>query len=292
MNRVFEQWLRRFRGLSSGPLLKSLQTSGWDMSRRPQRLTAGVHREVIPRRCSGFSLLELMIVLVIMVGILAVVWPNLRKPLESSAVREAAQIVRDAIDSARYQAAIEGEITFVRLQAAGVEVTSGSFASFLSEPETDLGTFPSNALSDRNAGTSSGRRRGMGTSPQRPGASALAAGKQSSRPPRGWQLPTDVIVLDVQWTTTPHLPIAADAMPAGGSAGLETANRPTMLGSAITPTSPLMHGNGAEAQVWWLPFSPVGGGRDASIFLLDQRTRKTVSIRFESATGALEIVRE
>ena len=39
-------------------------------------------------------MLELMIVLVVMVGLLAIAWPNMQRPLRRTTLNEAAQVLR------------------------------------------------------------------------------------------------------------------------------------------------------------------------------------------------------
>ncbi|MEZ6076030.1 MAG: hypothetical protein R3C56_10270 [Pirellulaceae bacterium] len=51
------------------------------------------NRTVLPKS-RAFTLLELVIVLLLMVGVLAVVWPNLQRPLQRTSLDEAAQMVR------------------------------------------------------------------------------------------------------------------------------------------------------------------------------------------------------
>lgn len=287
MNKTRARW--EAHGAAKSQRLIDAWLFGSSVSNRWMRKIPRDHRGNVaqPER-GGFSLLELMIVLIIMGGVLAVVWPNLRKPLERSSVREAAKVVRDAIDSARYKAAMEGEVRFVQLRAGIDTLSTGSLASFLAD--SDLG-LSSTLLSDsRQLDT-----RQPDTAP------SGGEGEKTPAKPRIWQLPNDVVVLDVQWTSRPNMPLnedtmASDRLAAGandnapdGPAGPSdsAANAKAVNGSSMSGLS----GN-AESKIWWLPFSSMGGGRDASIFLLDQRTLKMVSVRFESATGALEIVRE
>ena len=79
---------------------------------------------------SGFSLIELIIVLVVMTGLLAIVWPNLQRPLRRSAISQAAGALRESIDQARYRALTAGQVWLVRLEVGSDTIEYGSFEAF------------------------------------------------------------------------------------------------------------------------------------------------------------------
>jgi type II secretory pathway pseudopilin PulG len=243
-------------------------------------------------------LLELIIVLMVMVGLLAVAWPNLRRPLERTTAREAAQGVRDAIEESLHQAATEGQIRFVRLRPGESLLWTGTFDEFLATEEFGLDELGGNASfrSQRDqvspqatSRESSNRDTNAASDPGRP------------RQPREWQLPTEVKVLDVQWTSTPVLDVPSQTASPLSGATRSAAGNDSLPRAAAGDAS-----DGAFAQAadelgvevtadhpgWWLPISPVSEGRDASVLLIDVRTRNCFSVRYESATGAIEIVRE
>jgi prepilin-type N-terminal cleavage/methylation domain-containing protein len=85
------------------------------------------HRKAVSR---GFTLIELIIVLVIMVGALAIAWPNLQKPLGRVKLDEASQTLREAIDESRHQAIRQNQSILIRLRKGATEVQSGSIDSF------------------------------------------------------------------------------------------------------------------------------------------------------------------
>ncbi|XZE55557.1 pilus assembly FimT family protein [Planctomycetaceae bacterium SH139] len=70
----------------------------------------------LPRR-PAFSLLEMMIVLAILAGMMALAWPSLRRPMEESAVQQAAAELREQIAECRYQAAVHGQLVLIRFEA-------------------------------------------------------------------------------------------------------------------------------------------------------------------------------
>ncbi len=89
---------------------------------------------------AGFSLLELIIVLMVMISLLAIAWPNLQRPLRRQPLGEAAELLRTAIDESRYKAITEGHPQFVLLRQGSKEIQSGSFESFASQSDaTGLG---------------------------------------------------------------------------------------------------------------------------------------------------------
>lgn len=58
---------------------------------------------------SAFSLLELMVVLVIMVGITALSWPVLTRKIKSSEIKIFEQKIKETIEDARYQSIRHGK---------------------------------------------------------------------------------------------------------------------------------------------------------------------------------------
>lgn len=255
-------------------------------------------RLAAPQKRPGFSLLELIIVLMVMVGLLAVAWPNLRRPLERTTAREAAQGVRDAIEQSRHQAATEGQIRFVHLRRGESRLWTGNFDGFLATEEFGLEASGVNASFDTQRSQASSQAATRESSDR-----DIDAASDSGRPrqPREWQLPTEVKVLDVQWTSTPVLDVPSQtASPLPGApqtaVGNDTMGRAAAGGVADGAFAQAADELGVEVTAdhpgWWLPISPVSEGRDASVLLIDVRTRNCFSVRYEAATGAIEIVRE
>lgn len=79
----------------------------------------------------GFSLLEMLIVLAMMAGMMAMVWPNLQRPLQRAALNDAVSTLRSVLDEARYQAMTRGEIWLVRLEVGSQELAVGDFGCYL-----------------------------------------------------------------------------------------------------------------------------------------------------------------
>lgn len=254
--------------------------------KRSQTLRYRPSTELPQSKVHGFTLLELIIVLLVMVGMLAVVWPNLARPLQRTSLDEAAQMVRDAIDESRYQSALRGAPYFVLLQAGSGQLFSGSFESFLnSDSEAD---------SPPMSGGTSG---GLGSSFASPGASspsvsfsgARSTGTPRSYPVRTWELPTSVVVSRVDWTLEAPYSSAEDE----DAIEFPAANPPTepvAAGTMEAVDSSSLTGSVSGRQ-WWLPLTAVGRGRDATIELFDASINQRLRVTYSSATGALEITR-
>ena len=206
----------------------------------------------------GFSLLELIIVLLVMVGMLALVWPNLQRPLRRTTLGEAAQGLRDVIDESRYQALITGSPVFVELRRGSNHIRSGSFDSFVSvnglQPSAGLDSAASAEL----------------------GANAATR----IRPPRDWRLPPSVVVAQVRWTTDARIEEDFEQASPG------SATEATPISDEGYRPEP-----SAEQDAWWLPLLASGRGRDASIQLYDLSIQESLTVTYASATGALEIER-
>jgi prepilin-type N-terminal cleavage/methylation domain-containing protein len=214
-------------------------------------------------RENGFSLLELIIVLMVMVSLLAIAWPNLQRPLRRTALNEAAQTLRSAIDDSRYQAITTGEPVFVELRQGEELVRAGAFDSFLNS-EAAL------ALTDARSGAPL-------PSPQTGGTQLLAASQSTIKT---WRLPDSVVISDVRWT------LAAPVQ--DYSLGLTTESNAV---AEVQSEAMLDLEREAAQQTWWLPLVATGQGRDAAIVLIDTSVNEEITVTFVSATGALEIVK-
>lgn len=217
-------------------------------------------------RANGFSLLELIIVLMVMVSLLAIAWPNLQRPLRRTSLSEAAQTLRSAIDDSRFQAITTGTPMFVQLRRGENVMRAGSFDSFMNA-ESDIAATGSPA-------------------PQPAALKPLGGGSDPHVFPsaiQSWLLPESIVISDVRWTLeTP----AEEFEPEVGSTADSTSpvaevQSDSMIDLAI----------GASPSTWWLPLVATGQGRDAAIVLLDTSINEKITVTFASATGALEIVR-
>jgi prepilin-type N-terminal cleavage/methylation domain-containing protein len=255
------------------------QVSDWSRRKpvvRGKLLTTNCRKAV----SHGFTLIELIIVLVIMVGALAIAWPNLQKPLGRVKLDEASQTLREAIDESRHQAIRQNKSLLIRLRKGATEVQSGSIDSFAeqigNEPGSPLGT----------AGVSQ---------------SNSAIGKTSNgAEPHVWKLPDDVVVVNVERTDQRQaldMGIDASSSARGSEASAEDkakmelvrreSSEPYVAPEDLSLESDL----GDSEKEWWVPLNAMGVGSDAKITLLDKSTKKTIFVSYSSTTGGLEISR-
>ena len=233
------------------------------------------------RRCiRGFSLLELMIVLVLMVSLLAIAWPNMQRPLRRTTLNEAAQVLREAIDEGRYQAITTGYPIFVQMQHGNHEVRTGSFANFAQAEDADSSL---SALTNHHPTSSTPAT----TSLNGLGLESSTNGKLT----RTWRLPETVVITEVNWTS--------DSITSEVDGDLLESNEDSIASSVSSTANAYadaipevaVSASGAIHDDWWLPISATGQSRDASIVLLDTSINETMTVTYASATGALEIVR-
>lgn len=110
------------------------------------RVDAAVQRPTRIPTHYGYTLLELMIVLMIIVAMTAMVWPRMRGRMQSIAPREAGlQLKSDLID-AREQAVLTGEPWIVRIQRGTRNYEVGPLAAFVARESTLTGLGPSSAV--------------------------------------------------------------------------------------------------------------------------------------------------
>lgn len=220
-------------------------------------------------RQSGFSLLELIIVLVVMISLLAIAWPNLQRPLRRTTLSEAAQTLRSAIDDCRYHAMVTGQPMFIEFRQGEGLVRAGSFDDFMNPDAAGVGTAVSAPQPAAN---------------EKLGNNQLPVAHQSSL--RTWRLPHPVVISLVRWTLTDPVEESGPAPITESDALAEVQSN-----SMIDLDKDLDANPGASQQTWWLPLVATGQGRDATIILTDSTVNQQITVTFASATGALEISR-
>lgn len=239
------------------------------------------------RSVRGFSMLELMIVLVLMVGLLAIAWPNMQRLLRRTTLNEAAQVLREAIDEGRYEAITTGKPIFVQMQQGNHEVRTGSFANFANAEDADK---------------SIGATANQGAIVSDPTASSqLGPGMRRSldeKPPRTWRLPESIVITEVTWTSdsvTDESDPNAFATNADSASSDEKSvtneHGELTKASGATDSETAIADLGTQHIDWWLPISATGLSRSASIVLYDTSIHERMTVTYASATGSLEIVR-
>ncbi len=241
-------------------------------------------------RFAAFSLLELIIVLMVMIGLLAIAWPNLQKPLRRNSLNEAAQTLREAIDDSRYLAITTGTPVFIRFRSGDSRLHAGTFDSFASD-EDELGL---------NAASVGGSTNGLQNT-----NSVGALGPENTLPKlRTWTLPDAVVIDSVRWTLAAPLdPLddigaesAENMLSSSGTARNTSVKNSASRTDAMQSTESGMDASrdrGLEQTQSdsWLAIVATGQGRDAAIVLFDPTINEELTVTFASATGALEIVR-
>lgn len=230
-------------------------------------------------RESGFSLLELIIVLMIMVSLLAVAWPTLQRPLRRNSLSQGAQALRSAIDDCRYQAITTGSPVFVHMRQSDGVIEGGAFESFVDEAES---------LSDSRLSTASSLQPATIVRV----TTSQSGSATSPRARRTWNLPPSVVIRNVSWTLDSSSSAPSDEIEGRDTqpSSIEAVAEVEVEAEASTQTE-LGQLNGDTQAEWWLPFTANGQGRDASIVLLDTSINEEMTVRYMSATGALEISR-
>lgn len=236
----------------------------------------GIRTEARNSVPTGFSLLELLIVLAVIAGLMAIAWPNLRRPLGDTPLSQAAASLRELVDECRYQAILRGELTMLRFENQSSTVMLGSWEALLAN-QLELPTpTTENTSVESEQGTSN-----------------ILMGKR--RPPFQYQfaLPPDIVIEQVIWSVT--LPTTAANEPTGSLI------EDNSLAADLTDKSPLNSdpsSNGLDAKYdsttpgfWYLPFTPAGVSKDVSIILRDNTTQKRIALQYQQGTGLMSFVK-
>lgn len=230
---------------------------------------------------SGVTLLELMIVLVILAGALAIAWPSLQRPLNRVRLDEASQTIREAIDESRQKAISCNKSMLIRLRKGDHEVQTGSIESFAEEIENG-GTGSMSSLSDSRSSASTG----SSTNPK-------------VMEPQIWKLPDDVVVVNVEsgepTQSSQDLALSSDRSSADTDREPSSGPSRASVSSVGTgsSTSEFDEVPSAEESLteWWVPLDAQGIGMDAKITLKDKVTNKSIYVSYSASTGSLEISR-
>lgn len=284
------------------------------------------------RQREGFSLLELMLVLVVMIGVMALVWPAVARSVASSEIRDAARQLRERLVEARREAMDSGQPVLVRISPGGRFVKSAAWREAIEFPEVladPLGSNPpleSNASGAREGSTASSASTGVSGQGD-PVAISNASGLDSAsllQLPRAWELPGEIVIADLRRSGTSRQ-IALDDMEfsessldsrsSSRSASRSTASRSSSSrlrqpsrtrdtlstqrreASPTTGTSANVDSGTTPQELGiseggWLWFLPHGQGPTAELVLFDPQSQREVILRMDGWTGAIEIERD
>ncbi len=206
----------------------------------------------------GFSLLELLIVLSIMVGVAALVWPSLSRPLADSTAQQAGNQLRDQLSSCRRAAMLDAEPMLVRFEVGTSSLAWGNWTQLLDESAAML--------------------------------------HSESNPLTVWQLPSDIVVDDVRFrdgagepgTITNASPIDSDDVMTGTDTAMISETLP--LEFASTEAAP-DNFSATDVQRQYLPFLPDGQTRDTVIVLRDIDNGSRVEVELDAVTGMMRTLR-
>lgn len=248
----------------------------------------------------GWSLLELLIVLSVMVGIVGIAFPRLTRPLAESEVQRAAADFRDHLVDCRQTAVLSGRPLVLRLERGTGAYVWGEWGAVLAE-DTGLSLID-DGLTDDPVTPGSGAA--TGSAPDQ--SSALAANLQVRR----LNLPAGMIFEAVhEATETPSsawsgedLSGPVDAGAVGPDESFPGDDRgSTGLGSDSATdrgrVDPLVAGDDPETSLIesgrrdYLTFLPSGQSRDRVIVFRESASGMRAALELDAITGMTRLVR-
>jgi len=274
-----------------------------------------------PRARRGFTLLEILLVLVLLVGILAIVWPAVGRSLASNDLRQGARSLRDALAEARRLATDSGEPVLVRIEPDGRTIRFDRWHRAVETPDsTTATTSDSSADGDPAAGNeprdeSRGSVNRDSTNRRPESTSAVAPferpsgpnGSQDSRsvlpaPLPSHRLADEIVIVSIRSTADSgaastlgssfgsSFDSPTSAMPLGMSRVRGASDLPP-LGSSkqfgnegeFDSTAQSMPSSG------WIWFLPHGQAPGTEIRLFDARRRRELTVTIDGWTGAIDI---
>jgi len=237
-----------------------------------------------------------MIVLGIMVGVAALTFPRLTRPLAETEAHQAANRLREAITDCRQAAALRGEPLFLRLVAGETRVAWGDWSVLLADESaggTDAGGAPASSV-QQPAGFAEATSAGESPTTTQQPARQAASGRTSPLQ-RSLVLPHEVVVEAVRWGRASS---SASGI-AGGedetAGGAEPAATDAASPSPPPPTRAAAGPAGAEAPPasgqWYLPFLPSGRTRNCQIILRDTLVGTRLMLELDAVTGMTRLER-
>ncbi len=232
----------------------------------------------------GYSLLELLIVLTVLVGLLAIAWPSLSKPLANSDLLEAGNQLRTQLSEARLLAIQSGEPVIVRIECNSGMITFANWHQAM-RPLT---------LSDADPLDESGEAMVLEEvdTPEIESTSGAA---------NVWAIPEGIVVDRVirQESTSSQDALSQDASNQDALRGTLGLGNPldrengTELETDLLPET---DGTGfeesiADPRISWVWFLPQGQACEATLYLVDQDARRELKVQIHAWSGGVELGR-
>ncbi|MEC7446405.1 MAG: prepilin-type N-terminal cleavage/methylation domain-containing protein [Planctomycetota bacterium] len=222
----------------------------------------------------GYSLLELLIVLTVLVGLLAIAWPSLSKPLANSDLLEAGNQLRTQLSEARLLAIQSGEPVIVRIECDSGVITFANWHQAMG-PLT---------LSDADPLDESGEAMVLEEvdTPEIESASGAA---------NVWAIPEGIVVDRViRQESTSNQDALRDTLGFGDP--LDRENGTELETDLLSETD----GTGfeesiADPRISWVWFLPQGQACEATLYLVDQDARRELKVQIHAWSGGVELGR-
>ncbi|MCA9104760.1 MAG: prepilin-type N-terminal cleavage/methylation domain-containing protein [Planctomycetales bacterium] len=274
-------------------------------------------------RRRAFTLLELLLVLAIIVGVMAIAWPALSRSLSGTDLRQAGQTVRETLGDARRLAMETGEPVLVRVEPDGHTLRYEVWHRAMDQRDTtsfqspfpESGSLTESATSDSGLEADSAvdsRDEAIEIQPPTAETGGVSDGERViARRGETVTLSETVFVVSVELGAVANAASTAD----DAVAVLETESASTVRESPLG-TAPLafddsdddvtgdlgddIDSNDASPgslpnglpQGAWLWFLPHGQGPAARIRLVDQVSRRELELTLDPWTGMLELGRD
>ncbi|MEE3074993.1 MAG: prepilin-type N-terminal cleavage/methylation domain-containing protein [Planctomycetota bacterium] len=222
----------------------------------------------------GYSLLELLIVLTVLVGLLAIAWPSLSKPLANSDLLEAGNQLRTQLSEARLLAIQSGEPVIVRIECNSGMITFANWHQAMG-PLT---------LSDADPLDESGEAMVLEEvdTPEIESASGAA---------NVWAIPEGIVVDRVirQESTSNQNALRGTL---GFGDPLDRENGTELETDLLSETdSTGFEESIADPRISWVWFLPQGQACEATLYLVDQDARRELKVQIHAWSGGVELGR-
>lgn len=222
----------------------------------------------------GYSLLELLIVLTVLVGLLAIAWPSLSKPLANSDLLEAGNQLRTQLSEARLLAIQSGEPVIVRIECDSGMITFANWHQAMG-PLT---------LSDADPLDESGEAMVLEEvdTPEIESASGAA---------NVWAIPEGIVVDRVirQESTSNQNALRGTL---GFGDPLDRENGTELETDLLSETdSTGFEESIADPRISWVWFLPQGQACEATLYLVDQDARRELKVQIHAWSGGVELGR-